>query len=103
MKASPLRDKNGKTLEQYFIHGLGHWLGMDVHDVGGVGKPIKAGAIFTIEPGIYIPDESLGVRIEDDYLATETGLTKLSARIPSAPDDVERAMSQRTQSAGGQR
>ncbi|HET9529884.1 MAG TPA: Xaa-Pro peptidase family protein, partial [Blastocatellia bacterium] len=71
MKSSPLRDKAGNTLDRYFIHGLGHWLGMDVHDVGDYGKPIPAGAVFTIEPGIYIPDEKLGVRIEDDYLATE--------------------------------
>ncbi|HSE97525.1 MAG TPA: Xaa-Pro peptidase family protein [Blastocatellia bacterium] len=92
MKASPLRDKAGNTLERYFIHGLGHWLGMDVHDVGEYGKPIPAGAVFTIEPGIYIPDEKLGVRIEDDYLATEKGLVKLSSKIPSEPDAVEQMM-----------
>jgi Xaa-Pro aminopeptidase len=94
MKASPLRDKGGKTLDLYFIHGLGHWLGMDVHDVGAYGPPIPNGAVFTIEPGIYIPDEKLGVRIEDDYLATEKGLIKMSARIPSAPDEIERLMSE---------
>ena len=95
MKASPVKDKQGKTLEQYFIHGLGHWLGMDVHDVGDYSKPIPAGAVFTIEPGIYIPEEQLGVRIEDNYMATETGLVKLSARIPCEADEVERAMSGR--------
>jgi Xaa-Pro aminopeptidase len=91
MKASPLRDKQGNTLERYFIHGLGHWLGMDVHDVGTYGT-IPVGAVFTIEPGIYIPEEKLGVRIEDDYLVTENGLLKMSARIPSEPDQIEQLM-----------
>jgi Xaa-Pro aminopeptidase len=91
MKASPLRDKQGNTLERYFIHGLGHWLGMDVHDVGGYGN-LPVGSVFTIEPGIYIPEERLGVRIEDDYLVTEKGLVKLSAKIPSEPEQIERLM-----------
>jgi len=92
MKASPVKDKQGNTLEKYFIHGLGHWLGMDVHDIGDYSKPIPVGAVFTIEPGIYIPEEKLGVRIEDNYMATETGLVKLSAKIPSEASDVERVM-----------
>ena len=92
MKASPLRDSQGLTLDQYFIHGLGHWLGMDVHDVGDYAAPIPAGAVFTIEPGIYIPEEKLGVRIEDNYMATDSGLVKLSAKIASEPDEVERMM-----------
>src|SRR5215216_6633106 len=95
IKASPLRDKAGKTLERYFIHGLGHWLGMDVHDVGNYSN-LPAGSVFTIEPGIYIPEEQLGVRIEDDYLVTETGLVKLSRKIPSGPDEIERLMTARS-------
>jgi len=91
MRASPLRDRAGNTLDRYFIHGLGHWLGMDVHDVGSYGV-IPVGSVFTIEPGIYIPEESLGVRIEDDYLVTEKGLVKLSGALPSEPDAVERMM-----------
>jgi Xaa-Pro aminopeptidase len=92
IKASPLRDKQGGTLEKYFIHGLGHWLGMDVHDVGNYSN-MPVGSVFTIEPGIYIPEEQLGVRIEDDYLVTETGLVKMSRKIPSEPDEIERLMS----------
>jgi len=72
----------------YFKHGLGHWIGLDVHDVGG-SVPIEPGMLFTIEPGIYITDENLGVRIEDDYLMTESGAVKLSTGIPSDPDAIE--------------
>ena len=91
MKSSPLRDKRGDTLDKYFIHGLGHWIGMDVHDVGTYGV-LPVGAVFTIEPGIYLPEEGFGVRIEDDYLVTEKGLVKMSAKLPSEPDEIERMM-----------
>ena len=94
MKASPLRDKDGRSLEKYFIHGLGHFLGMDVHDVGSLGD-LPAGSVITIEPGIYIPEEGFGVRIEDNYLVTEKGLMKMSANLPSEPDEIERLMSRR--------
>lgn len=93
MKSSPLRDKAGNTLDKYFIHGLGHFIGMDVHDVGDNSKPLPVGSVITIEPGIYIPEEKLGVRIEDDYLVTETGLVKLSVKIPSEASEIERLMS----------
>jgi Xaa-Pro aminopeptidase len=93
LKESPLRakDKDGNehSMDHFFIHGLSHYLGMDVHDVGNINKPFQPGEVFTIEPGIYIPSENLGVRIEDDYLVTEKGLTKLSKDIPSEPDRVE--------------
>lgn len=91
MKSSPLRDKHGNTLEKYFIHGLGHWIGMDVHDVG-VYNVLPVGSVFTIEPGIYLPEEGFGVRIEDDYLVTENGLVKMSVKLPSEPDEIERMM-----------
>jgi Xaa-Pro aminopeptidase len=99
MRASLVRDKKGNTLERYFIHGLGHWLGMDVHDVGDYSKGLPAGSVITIEPGIYIQEEKLGVRIEDDYLVTETGLVKLSAKIPSDPAEIERLVSGKRQTA----
>jgi Xaa-Pro aminopeptidase len=102
MKTSPLRDKQGNTLDRYFFHGLGHWLGMDVHDVGDYAKPVPVGAVITIEPGIYIPDEKLGVRIEDNYLITETGLVKMSAKIPFEADEIERLMSSGPQAQAGQ-
>jgi Xaa-Pro aminopeptidase len=95
MRKSPLRDKQGATLDRHFIHGLGHWLGMDVHDVGDYSIPIPVGSVITIEPGIYIPEESLGVRIEDDYLVTDGGLVKLSAKTPSSLEDIERLMRRR--------
>jgi Xaa-Pro aminopeptidase len=102
MKASPLRDKHGNTLDKYFIHGLSHWLGMDVHDVGDSSKPIPVGAVITIEPGIYIPEEGFGVRVEDDYLITDRGLLKMSAGIPSEADDIERLMSSRVSAIADQ-
>lgn len=92
MQASPLRTLDGKTLDTAFIHGLGHFLGMDVHDVGDYSKPLQPGDVFTIEPGIYLSDEKLGVRIEDDYLVTKTGLVKLSKAIPSEPAEIEKLM-----------
>jgi len=98
IKSSPLRDKEGNTLERYFIHGLGHWLGMDVHDVGNYAN-LPVGAVFTIEPGIYLAEEKLGVRIEDDYLVTEKGLVKLSRAIPSEPDEIERIMQSHAKAA----
>jgi len=75
----------------YFIHGIGHHLGLEVHDVTPEG-PIPDGAVITIEPGIYIPEENLGVRIEDDILVTKTGPKNLSAKIPKKASEIERIM-----------
>ena len=75
---------------KYFIHSLSHWLGMDVHDVGG--GPLVPGMAFTIEPGIYIPAESLGVRIEDDILVTATGAVVLSKGAPKTVAEIEKLM-----------
>jgi Xaa-Pro aminopeptidase len=78
--------------ERYFIHGLSHWLGMDVHDVGSFSRRLEPGMVFTIEPGLYIPAESLGIRIEDDILVTESGAEVLSSGIPRAVAEVEAAV-----------
>jgi Xaa-Pro aminopeptidase len=87
------KDLHGQPLDQYFIHGLGHYIGLNVHDPGDYKVPLGPGIAFTIEPGIYIPEENIGVRIEDDYLVDTDGkLIKLSAALPSKAEDVEKAM-----------
>ena len=84
-----------ESCNRYFIHGLSHWLGMRVHDVGDYSTPLAPGMVITIEPGIYIPGEQLGVRIEDDVLITETGSTVLSAGAPRTIADIEALMRER--------
>jgi Xaa-Pro aminopeptidase len=79
---------------KYFIHSLSHWIGMDVHDLGG-GVPLAPGMAFTVEPGIYLPEEALGVRIEDDVLVTPTGYLLLSKGAPRSVADVERVMARK--------
>jgi Xaa-Pro aminopeptidase len=86
------KDLHGKPLGQYFIHGLSHNIGLNVHDPGSSCEPLRPGMVVTNEPGIYIPEENLGVRIEDDVLITETGNKLLSARLPRSPDEIERIM-----------
>ena len=76
---------------KYFIHRLSHWIGMEVHDLGG-GVPLGPGMAFTVEPGIYIPEEALGVRIEDDVLVTSTGYLLLSKGAPRSVAEVEQLM-----------
>jgi len=88
------KDREGHSLGRYFIHGLSHHLGLNVHDAGDSGRPLEPGMVFTIEPGIYIPQENLGVRIEDDVLVTETGVKLLSGRLPRNPDEIEAVMAQ---------
>ena len=86
------RDKEGRPLGRYFIHGLSHHIGLDVHDPSGPPRPLEPGMVITMEPGIYIPEENLGVRIEDDVLITPDGYKILSARLPRSPDEVEAIM-----------
>lgn len=79
----------------YFPHGIGHFLGLDVHDVGDAKQPLEAGDVITIEPGIYIPQESLGVRIEDDFWIVEDGAMCLSEYIPKQAKEIEQMMKEK--------
>jgi Xaa-Pro aminopeptidase len=72
-----------------FIHGFGHFVGLDVHDAGRYDLPLPVGAIITVEPGVYLPERGFGVRIEDEVLVTETGYRLLSSRIPRKLEEVE--------------
>ncbi len=87
------KDLHGQPLGQYFIHGLGHYVGLEVHDVGDTKAKLGPGMVFTIEPGIYIPEEKIGVRIEDIYWVDPDGkLVDLTASLPHTAEEVEAAM-----------
>jgi len=88
------KDKEGRSLGRYYIHGLSHHVGLDVHDPSGPARPLEPGMVITIEPGIYIPEENLGVRIEDDVLITPTGYKQLTARLPRSVDEIEKIMAE---------
>jgi Xaa-Pro aminopeptidase len=81
-----------KGYDKYFTHGIGHYLGIDVHDVGDYSKPLEPGNVITIEPGIYIPEEHIGVRIEDNYWIGQEGSICLSEELPKEPDQIEALM-----------
>lgn len=80
--------------KKYFMHGTSHFLGLDVHDIGNRYEKMKAGMVFTCEPGIYIPEENLGIRIENDILITKNGNIDLMANIPIEADEIETLMNQ---------
>ena len=80
------------AVKKYFMHGVGHPLGLAVHDVAPSEAPFQPGWVMTVEPGIYLPEEKLAVRLENDVLLTENGPRDLMSRIPIEPDDIEALM-----------
>ncbi len=78
--------------KKYFMHGTAHHIGLDVHDVGLYSRPLEAGMVITCEPGIYIPEENIGCRLENLYLITETGAENLSENMPIEIEDIESLM-----------
>lgn len=86
------QDDTKPLVKKYFMHGTSHHLGLDVHDVSPANEPVAVGMVFTIEPGIYIREENLGIRLENNYLIGETGNIDLMASIPIEPDEIEKLM-----------
>jgi Xaa-Pro aminopeptidase len=86
------QDPEKPLLKKYFMHGTSHHLGLDVHDVSPANYPLKAGAVLTIEPGIYIREEKLGIRLENDFVVTESGLIDLMEHIPIEAEHIEDLM-----------
>jgi Xaa-Pro aminopeptidase len=86
------QDAKSPLFKQYFMHGTSHYLGLDVHDVGDFDWPMKEGMVFTCEPGIYILEEKLGIRLENDILITENGPDDLMKHIPIEAEEIEHLM-----------
>ena len=86
------QDAKNPIYKKYFMHGTSHFLGLDVHDVGNVKLPIENGMVFTCEPGIYIREESLGIRIENDILVSESEPVDLMGDIPIEANHIEEIM-----------
>jgi len=84
--------QNDNEVDRYYYHTVSHYLGIDVHDVGTYQEPIQPGIVLTIEPGLYIEEEGIGVRIEDNVLVTETGYVNLSLAIIKEVEDIENFM-----------
>jgi len=94
LKKSDIKNENpeNRAYRKYLYHGISHHLGIDVHDLGTKTEPIKAGMVFTIEPGIYIEEEKMGIRIEDNYWITKNGNTDLMKNIPKTVEEIESLM-----------
>ena len=86
------KDLHGESLGKYFTHGVSHHVGLDVHDATDFSQPLAEGNVITVEPGIYIPEESIGVRIEDMVLVTKDGAKLLSGALPRDPGEIEKAL-----------
>ena len=85
-------DSNNRAYRKYLYHGISHHLGIDVHDLGTKTEPLKAGMLLTVEPGIYIEEEKMGVRIENNVWITKNGNKDLMKNIPIEADEIERLM-----------
>ena len=86
------QDPKKPLYKKYFMHGTAHYMGLDVHDVGLYSREIEAGMVFTCEPGIYIPEEEIGCRLENDYLITTDGNINLTAAMPIEIEEIEALM-----------
>lgn len=86
------QDPNKPLYKKYFMHGTAHHIGLDVHDVGLYTRPFEVGMVLTCEPGIYIPEEGIGCRLENDLLVTENGTMNLTAAMPIEIEDIEAIM-----------
>ncbi len=86
------QDPNNPLYKKYFMHGTSHYIGLDVHDIGSRTEPFEEGMVFTCEPGIYIPDENIGVRIENDIVITGEGPVDLMGSIPREAEEIEELM-----------
>jgi len=84
------KDLHGASLGKYFVHGLGHFVGLEVHDPGSFDTRLEPGMVITIEPGIYLPEENLGIRIEDTLVVTANGAEVLSIALPKGPEEIEK-------------
>jgi len=85
-------DLHGEPLGKYFTHGIGHHVGLEVHDASDPALPLAEGMVITVEPGIYIPEENIGIRIEDMVVVTRAGARVLSAALPREPGEIEKAV-----------
>ena len=86
------QDLHGETLGKYFTHGVSHHVGLDVHDATDFSQPLAEGNVITVEPGVYIPEEAIGIRIEDMVEVTRDGATLLSGALPRDPGEIEKAL-----------
>ena len=86
------QDPKNPLFRKYFMHGTSHYLGLDVHDVGDFSWPMKEGMVFTCEPGIYILEEEMGIRLENDILVTSAEPEDLMKNIPIETEEIEELM-----------
>jgi Xaa-Pro aminopeptidase len=86
------KDLHGEPLGKYFTHGVSHHVGLDVHDATDFSQPLAEGNVITVEPGVYIPDENIGIRIEDMVQVTKDGAKLMSGALPRDPGEIEKAL-----------